>query len=72
MDHKNAVLIGLEKMLEYDGHGDGLAFDRNGVTKTVSEMIDEIKNDTELGRDFSINVYATILAYFSKFSQDTE
>lgn len=70
MNHKNAVLQGLENMKEYDGHGMGLQYSVNGTDYTTDQMIEEIKNDTEVGRDFSQSVYDIIISYLGKFSQN--
>lgn len=70
--HKNAVLQGLENMKEYDGHGLGLLYPVNGVNYTINQMIKEIKNDTEIGRKFSQNIYDLIISYLGKFSQDAD
>lgn len=73
MNHKNAVLQGLENMKDFDGHGDGIQYYSNdGVPYTVNQMIDEVKNDTKIGNEFSMNVYNMCLAYMGKFSQDAE
>jgi hypothetical protein len=72
MNHKNAVLQGLENMRQYDHRGDGLQYSVNSRNYTVDEMIEEIKNNTAVGNQFSQNVYDTVLTYTSKFSQDAE
>lgn len=71
-NHKNAVLQGLENMREYDGHGNGLLYSVNGVDYTTDQMIEGIKNDTEVGREFSQNVYDLTILYLGKFSQDAD
>ena len=70
MKHKNAVLQGLENMKEYDGHGNGLQYSENGIDYTVDQMIEEIKNETEIGKEFSQNIYDMVLTYMGKFSQN--
>ena len=70
MNHKNAVLHGLENMKEFDGHGNGLQYSVDGINYTVNQIIEEIKNDTEIGNKFSQNIYDLILTYMGKFSQD--
>lgn len=69
MEHKNAVLQGLEDMRVYDGHGNGIIYHVNGVNYTLDQMIEEIENETEVGKEFSQNIYDTILSYMGKFSQ---
>lgn len=69
MEHKNAVLQGLEDMRVYDGYGNGIIYHVNGVNYTLDQMIEEIKNETEVGKEFSQNIYDTILSYMGKFSQ---
>lgn len=71
MTHENAVLIGLEEMKKYDGHGEGLQYTADGVNYSVNQMIEEIRNDTDVGKSFSQNVYDIVLTYMGKFSQDT-
>lgn len=72
MKHINAVLQGLENMKEYDKHGNGLQYSVNGIDYTVDQIIEEIKNETEVGMEFSQNVYDTILTYMGKFSQNVD
>jgi len=72
MNHKNAVLQGLENMRVHDGHGGGLQYSVNEVNYATDEIISEIKNDTPVGKEFSENVYNMILSYMGKFSQDTD
>lgn len=69
MEHKNAVLQGLENMRNYDGIGNGLVYGVHDKEYTTDQMIEEIKNDTEVGREFSQRVYDTIISYLGKFSQ---
>jgi hypothetical protein len=68
MEHKNAVLVGLEQMRDYDGRGNGLIYSINEVDYTTDQMIEEVKNDTEVGRDFSKMVYNMILSFMGKFN----
>lgn len=72
MTHENAVLIGLQNMREFDGHGDGLQYSSNGVDYSVDQMIEEIRNNTDAGSEFSQNIYDLILIYMGKFSQDVD
>lgn len=72
MEHTNAVLQGLENMKMYDGHGNGLQYSVNGNDYTVDQMIEEIKNDTKVGRTFLQNVYDLTLTYMGKFSQNAK
>lgn len=69
MEHKNAVLQGLENMRVYDGIGNGVVYSINGVNYTTDQMIEEIKNETDVGKEFSQGVYDTIISYLGKFSQ---
>ena len=70
MEHKNAVLQGLENMRIYDGIGNGIVYSVNGVNYTLDKMIEEIKAETEVGNAFSQSIYNTILSYLGKFSQN--
>lgn len=70
MDHKNAVLQGLENMREFDCRGNGLQYAVDGVDYTVDQMIEEIKNNTEIGNKFSQNIYDLTLTYMGKFTQN--
>ncbi len=70
MNNKNAVLQGLEDMRKYDGHGNGMQYSVNGTNYTTDQMIEEIKNDTEVGKEFSQSIYDTIVSYMGKFSQN--
>lgn len=72
MKHINAVLQGLENMKEYDEHGNGLQYSVNDIDYTVDQIIEEIKNETEVGKEFSQNVYDIILTYMGKFSQNVD
>lgn len=72
MKHKNAVLQGLENMRVYDGHGNGITYHINGTDYTLDQMIEEIKNETVVGKEFSQGVYDTIISYLGKFSQNVE
>jgi len=72
MNHKNAVLQGLENMKIHDGHGNGLQYSVNGTNYTTDNMISEIQNDTSVGKEFLQNVYDTILSYMGKFTQDVD
>jgi hypothetical protein len=68
MNHKNAVLQGLENMKVYDGIGNGIVYSVNGVHYTTDQMIEEIENETEVGKEFSQSVYDTIISYLGKFN----
>ena len=68
MEHKNAVLQGLENMKAYDGVGNGIVYFVNGVHYTTDQMIEEIESETEVGREFSQGVYDTIISYLGKFN----
>lgn len=35
MEHKNAVLVGLEEMKKYDGCGNGIVYSVNGVDLSI-------------------------------------
>lgn len=70
MTHKNAVLQGLENMRVYDGVGDGIVYSVDGINYTTDQMIEEIKNETEVGNKFAQSVYDTILSYMGKFTQN--
>lgn len=70
MEHKNAVLQGLENMRVYDGHGNGIQYSVNGVDYTLDQIIEEVKNGTPVGNQFSQSIYDAILSYLGKFSQN--
>ena len=72
MNHKNAVLQGLENMREFDGHGNGLQYSVDGIDYTVDQMIEEIKNETGIGNKFSQSIYDLTLTYMGKFSQNVD
>ena len=72
MNHKNAVLQGLENMKEYDNNGLGLQYSASGKNYSTDEMIMEIKNNTDIGKEFVQSVYDTVISYMGKFSQNTE
>ena len=72
MEHKNAVLQGLENMRVYDGVGNGVVYSVNGVNYALDQMIEEVKNETEIGNKFSQSVYDTIVSYLGKFSQNVK
>lgn len=71
MEHNNAVLHGLQDMKVFDGIGNGIIYSVAGNDYTTDQMIEEIKNDTDVGREFSQMIYNTIISYMSKFSQST-
>lgn len=68
MTHKNAVLVALENMRKYDGYSNDLLYSVNGNDYSTDQIIEEIKNDTDIGDKFSQDVYDTILSYMGKFS----
>lgn len=70
MRHINAVLQGLEDMRKYDGIGNGLQYSVDGVNYTTDQIIEEIKNGTEVGNEFSQMVYNAIISFMGKFSQN--
>lgn len=72
MTHKNAVLKGLENMRVYDGVGNGIGYSVNGVNYALDQMIEEVKNETEIENQFSQSVYDTIVSYLGKFSQNVK
>ena len=72
MEHKNAVLQGLENMRIYDGIGNRIVYSVNGVNYSLDRMIEEIKNETEIGNTFSQSIYNTILSYLGKFSMNID
>ena len=72
MQHKNAVLKGLQDMRAYDNIGSGIVYSVNGTSYTTDQMIEEIKNDTEVGKKFSQDIYNTIISYLGKFTQCTK
>ena len=72
MEHKNAVLVGLESMRQYDGIGDGVVYSVEGVNYTTDQMIAEIKNETNVGKKFAQEIYNNIISYMSKFSQKVQ
>lgn len=74
MQHKNAVLQGLQNMREYDCIGNGVVYTVStiGGTQvgyTTDEMIREIERDTEVGTEFCQQIYDTIISYMGKFTQ---
>ena len=72
MTHKNAVLQGLENMRVYDGVGDGIVYSVEGINYTTDQMIEEVKNETKVGNQFSQSIYDTILSYLGKFTQNAK
>lgn len=72
MEHKNAVLQGLENMRKYDDIGSGIVYSVNGMDYTTDQMIIEIKNKTEVGCQFAQSVYDNIISYLGKFSQNVK
>ena len=70
MEHRNAVLVGLEEMKKYDGCGNGIVYSINGVDYTTDEMIEAVKNETDVGREFSQMVYNSIISYMGKFNPE--
>lgn len=56
-------------MKDYDGIGNGLVYEVHNKEYATDQMIEEIKNDTEVGREFAQRVYDTIISYLGKFSQ---
>lgn len=70
MEHKNAVLVGLEEMKQYDSVGKGVIYSVNGVDYTTDQMIVEVKNNTEVGREFTQMVYNMIISYLGKFNPE--
>ena len=74
MQHKNAVLQGLQNMREYDCIGNGIVYvvSTMGGTQvgyTTDEMIREIEHDTDIGIEFCQQIYDTIISYMGKFTQ---
>ena len=69
MEHKNAVLQGLEDMRVYDGVGNGIVYSVDGVDYNTDQMIEEVKNETDIGKKFSQSIYDAIISYLGKFSQ---
>jgi len=72
LNNKNAVLLGLERMKQYDGHGNGVQYVHDNVEYTVNQMIEEINKGSIVGKEFVTNVYEMILTYMGKFTQNAE
>ena len=70
--HKNAVLQGLEDMRKFDGHGRGLVYvvHPNVKAYTTDQMIEEVKNETPVGIEFTQSIYDNIISYMGKFTQN--
>ena len=69
MQHKNAVLQGLQDMRAYDGIGNGVVYVVNNEGYTTDQMIREIEKETEVGVEFCQQVYDSIISYMGKFTQ---
>lgn len=69
MQHKNAVLQGLQDMRAYDCIGNGVVYVVNNVGYTTDQMIMEIEKETEVGVEFCQQIYNNIISYMGKFSQ---
>ena len=72
LNNKNAVLIGLERMKQYDGHGNSVQYVHDNVEYTVNQMIEEINKGSIVGKEFVTNVYEMTLTYMGKFTQNAE
>ena len=70
MEHKNAVLVGLEQMREYDKCGNGIVYSVNGKDYTTDEMIEAVKSETEVGVEFCNMIYKSIISYMGKFNPE--
>lgn len=65
LEELDAVVTGLEDLkYEYDNQG---LFHVGGNDYSIEEMLDELKNGTDIGEKFKNNVYKLTLTYLMKF-----
>ena len=68
LEELDAVIIGLEDLkYEYDNFG---VFHVNDKDYSITQLIEELKNGTEVGERFKNNVYKLTLTYMMKFGGD--
>lgn len=63
MQHKNAVLKGLENLKENEITG---TYKFNGRIFSIDEMMEEVKNETTTGLAFSQEIYDMVISFFTK------
>ena len=68
LEELDAIIIGLEDLkYEYDNMG---LFHVNNKDYSIAQLIEELKNGTEVGECFKNNVYKLTLTYLMKFGGD--
>lgn len=68
LEELDAVIVGLEDLkYEYDNFG---MFHVNDKDYSIAQLIEELKNGTEIGERFKNNVYKLTLTYLMKFGGD--
>lgn len=68
LEELDAVIVGLEDLkYEYDNFG---IFHVNDKDYSIAQLIEELKNGTEIGERFKNNVYKLTLTYLMKFGGD--
>lgn len=69
--HESDSLYESLKELKEEYHGTG-EFVVDGNSYSIGQMMEELRNDTKIGRQFRKNVNKNILTYMMKFSGDEE
>ena len=69
---KDAVLDSLYRLRDRDDFGEVISFHIKDQDLTLNQMITEVEQQTEIGTEFSNNVYDLTLSYMGKFSPDAE
>lgn len=62
MQHKNAVLKGLENLKENEITG---TYEFNERIFSIDEMMEEVKNETATGLAFSQEIYDMVISFFA-------
>lgn len=65
------VLFDSIKELKEEYHSTG-EFTVNGITYSMEQMMEELKNNTEIGLEYRRNVNKMILTYMMKFDGDED
>jgi len=65
------VLFDSIKELKEEYHSTG-EFTVNGITYSMEQMMEELKNNTEIGLEYRRNVNKMILTYMMKFGGDED
>ena len=69
--HESDSLFESLKELKEEYHGTG-EFVVDGNSYSIGQMMEELRNDTKIGRQFRKNVNKNILTYMMKFGGDEE